>query len=212
MSRTFDIENRDYYEEGEIIFWKKQATINPGLTVLVGCNGTGKSTLLHHVIKAQLEENEIKYISFDNLIDGGSHARERAGFYGDIEFLGTSLCSSEGENIVMNMGNIAQRVGTHLRKNRNEKELWILLDAVDSGLSVDNIIDLKDLFSLIIDDNKNKDVYIVISANEYELARGEQCFDVYLSKYITFKDYEDYRNFIIKSRERKDKRYKKTKE
>lgn len=208
MSRTFEIPNRDYHNEGEIIFWKKQATINPGVTVLVGCNGSGKSTLIN-IIKSELEQNEIKYISFNNLTDGGSNARQKAGFYGDYQFMAISLCSSEGENIVLNMGNVVERIGSHIRKNRNEKELWILLDAIDSGLSIDNIIDIKNLFELIIDTNKDKDVYIVISANEYELAREEQCFDVYLSKYITFKDYEDYRNFIIKTRERKDKRYKK---
>lgn len=203
MSRTFKIPSRDYYNEGEIIFLKKQATIKQGLTVLVGYNGAGKSTLLQ-ILKSELDENEVKYISFDNVIDSGSRSRERAGFYGDVQFIATSLCSSEGENIILNMGNVAHRIATHIRKNENEKELWILLDAVDSGLSIDNVIDLKDLFSLIIDDNKNKDIYIIISANEYELAREEQCFDV--CNYITFKDYVDYRNFIIKSRKRKDER------
>ena len=50
------------------------------------------------------------------------------------------------------------------------------------------------------------EIYIVISAIEYELCRGEQCFDVYNGKYITFKDYEDYREFILKNREWKENR------
>jgi len=52
---------------------------------------------------------------------------------------------------------------------------------------------------------------IVISANEYELANGEQCFDVNLGKYLTFDDYESYKKFILKSRKLKDKRYDKPK-
>lgn len=207
MSRTFTIENRDYYEEKQYIFRRKQATIEPGVTVLVGCNGTGKTTLID-IIKRQLEDHEIKYISYNNLRDGGTTAREKAMMRDDYEFVTASMCSSEGENISLNLGRTAIKIGNYIRSHIFEKELWVLLDAVDSGLSIDNIIELKGLFDLIIKDNKNKDIYIVISANEYELAREEQCFDVYNSSYITFKDYEDYRKFIIKSRERKDKRYK----
>ena len=85
--------------------------------------------------------------------------------------------------------------------------MWIFFDAIDSGLSVDNVVDVKEcLFKTIFDDNPNTDVYIIVSANEYELARDESCFDVYNGKYIKFKDYEDYRNFILKTRKIKDKR------
>ena len=39
------------------------------------------------------------------------------------------------------------------------------------------------------------------------MTKNEQCLDVYTGNYKTFKDYEDYYKFIMKSRERKDKRY-----
>lgn len=207
MSREFKIE-KDYWNDNDILFKKSKIKFDPGLTVLVGCNGSGKSTILLH-LKSKLENKGIKYISFNNLTDGGDYARSKASFYGDLEFLSTSICSSEGENIIMNLRDIASRIGTISRKYDNIKELWILLDAIDSGLSIDNIIQVKDLFDLVIEDNKQRgtDIYIIASANEYELARGEQCFDVTNCKYITFKDYEDYRNFIIKSAEYKEKRY-----
>lgn len=206
MCRTFKI-TKDYYNEDEILYKKDEFTINPNVTVLVGCNGSGKSTMLQE-IKRQLKKEKIPCIYFDNLSSGGANARSKAGFYGNMNFLATAICSSEGENIMMNTGTLATKIGTIARKYRDDKELWVLLDAIDSGLSVDNILDIKDLFDLVIEDNKNRDVYIIISANEYELARNEQCFDVYNCKYITFKDYEDYRNFIIKSREIKNNRYK----
>ena len=50
------------------------------------------------------------------------------------------------------------------------------------------------------------DIYIIISANAYEMCRGEKCFDTYLCKYVNINSYEEYRDFIIKSREKKDKR------
>ena len=88
-------------------------------------------------------------------------------------------------------------------------ERWILLDAVDSGLSVDNIVDIKEgLFKTILEYNYGNEIYMVISANEYEMARGEQCFDVYNGKYITFKNYEEYRSMILESKKWKEERVK----
>ena len=57
--------------------------------------------------------------------------------------------------------------------------------------------------------DKGYELYIIVSANEYELANGEECFDVMNGKYIRFTDYDDFKKFIIRSREKKDKRYKK---
>ena len=92
-------------------------------------------------------------------------------------------------------------------ESNRSKERWILFDAVDSGLSVDNIVDLKEgLFRTILENEKEKDVYIIVSANEYEMANNESCFDVYHGEYVTFKDYDAYRDFILKSREWKESR------
>lgn len=91
----------------------------------------------------------------------------------------------------------------------------MLFDAVDSGYSIDNIVELKtDLFQTIIQDCKkrNIEVYIVISANSYEMASGEQCLDVWSGKYIIFENYEDYRRYILKTRARKNNRIYKEKE
>ena len=38
------------------------------------------------------------------------------------------------------------------------------------------------------------------------MARDEQCFDVYNGKYVKFTDYEEYRDFILQSREWKNQR------
>lgn len=203
--RKFVID-KDYKGVGCDIYKKKNIEINTGVTVLVGCNGMGKTTLIHQ-LKRQLEKKDIPVISFDNLHDGGGHARSKAGFYGDWEFLSASMQSSEGENIVLNLGQMASQIGQFARTNRGTPEMWIFFDAIDSGLSVDNVVDVKELlFKTILEDSPNTDVYIIVSANEYELARDENCFDVYNGKYIKFKDYEDYRNFILKTREIKDKR------
>ena len=210
MSREFKLEKR-YYGENYDLYKKKTITINEGLTVLVGCNGSGKSTMLHQ-IEEQLKKENIPVMSFDNLKDGGSRAISSAGFFNDFDFMATALASSEGENIVLNIGKLASCLRAFIKRGeiagrkdsfmngilkamREENgeeikeipnERWLLLDAVDSGLSVDNIVEIKEgLFKTILEDAGDCKVYILISANEYELARKENCFDVYNGKYLT---------------------------
>lgn len=181
--------------------------INSGVTVLVGCNGAGKSTLIQMLMQS-LRKDNIPYLSFNNLTEGGDHARSKAGFYNDFEFLATSICSSEGENIIMNMGNYAREIGHLCRSKPEAKELWFFFDAVDSGLSVDNIVELKqDLFQLVQETNPGKDIYIIVSANEYEMARDESCLDVRTGEHVHFSSYEDFREFILESRKLKDRRH-----
>ena len=234
MNRKINIINKGYYDENEVLYKKKSIEIKPGVTVLTGCNGIGKTTLLHQ-IKSFLKKENIPCLMFDNLKDGGQNSISYHASLDDFAFAATAMCSSEGENILMNIGNLAARLNKFVRtgdsskndrydklskaieklvnkdSDKEEKEIpnerWILLDAIDSGFSVDNIVDLKeDLFKTILEYNFGNEIYIIVSANEYELCRGEQCFDVYNGKYTTFKDYEDYRDFILKSREWKEKR------
>lgn len=210
MSRKINLQ-KDPYGNNYDIFQKASVTIKTGVTVLVGCNGIGKSTLLHN-IKEELKKKKISCIIFNNLTDGGSYARNRAGFFGDINFLGTSLLSSEGENIMMNIGTVAGKIGTFIRKNPDSKELWILLDAADSGLSIDNVINIKEqLFNTILSDSRNKDrdIYIIVSANEYEMACGEQCLDICNLKYVNIDNYDLFKELILQSRKQKELRYKK---
>lgn len=207
MSRTFKI-YKDPYGTGSNMYSKSKVEIQPGVTVLVGTNGAGKTSLLRN-IQRELEEDSIPNVYFDNLNDGGANARARAGFYGEFDILAASVCSSEGENIVINMGKIAAKIGRAVQIYHDAKEIWLLLDAVDSGLSVDNVVDIKQyLFETMLNDErlKNTEVYILVSANEYEMARGENCLDVQHLRYCKFKTYESYRKYILKSKDLKNKR------
>ena len=85
-----------------------------------------------------------------------------------------------------------------------------MFDAIDSGYSIDNIVELKrDLLQTILKDcaRRNQTVYIIISANSYEMVAGESCLDVWSGDYISFDNYDEYKKYIIKTRTRKDKRY-----
>ena len=208
MSRTFNI-IRDYHEEGYNIFKKKTCTFESGVTVLVGCNGSGKSTLLQQ-IEYSLRKEKIPYTFHDANKDDVRMKRDEALFYSDIDFLSISMCSSEGENISNVLYGVIKEMGRLTKQNPDAKELWFLFDALDSGLSIDVIAEIKTgLFQFVIEQNPDKDIYIIVSANGYEFANGEQCYDVANCKEITFKDYDDYRKFILKSKEQKNKRNKK---
>lgn len=220
---------RDSYDAGFSTCRKKQIEIQQGLTVLVGCNGSGKTTLLHN-IKSELKKEDIPVFYYDNEKDGGNNSISESIFYGNLSFTATALCSSEGENISLNLSKIASKLRKFVEtgdngdrfnalaktlalKDDNEEnnvsnERWILLDAMDSGYSIDNVIEMKDFFDLVIKDAKEFgiELYIVISSNEYELAHESKCFDVMEGKYIQFASYEDYKKFILRTREKKDKR------
>jgi len=137
MGRKFKI-IRNYWEKDEILYRKANIEINPGVTVLVGCNGSGKSTLITQ-LKSLLDKEKITYTSFNNLLDGGENARSLAGFCGNFPFLATAVMPSEGENIVMNIGNYAVKIrkAVDLAESKENKEVWIFFDAADSGLSID---------------------------------------------------------------------------
>lgn len=225
---------RDPYDAGFSPTRPTKIELHPGVTVLVGCNGAGKSTLLQN-IKSECEHNNIPYHMFDNLADGGknqifSHllAFGSGDYASDSMSLGVSMLeSSEGEIIKIHLGRLASELRNFIitgeinsRSHRLSKifrtekpelttdDRVLLFDATDSGVSIDAICEIKEFFNSVITESEslNKHVYIVIAANEFELARESDCFDVNAGKYIRFKDYEDYRAFILKSRQNKEKR------
>lgn len=201
---------RDPYNEKEYLFNKGEISISEGITVLVGCNGTGKSTLQQAILR-QLKKEKIPHVYWDNHKDDKDTDAGYLAMQGDYGLLANNFAASEGEQIANKLDRIVAKTGNVVRSLRKEdNQFWLIMDAVDSGYSVDNIVELKDFIKkvLIPDLAKvNKKCYILISANEYEMARNEACFDVYNCEYITFKDYEEYRNFILNSKDIKIKRY-----
>lgn len=206
MGQKLKIDN-DCYGEGIKMYQKGTIEIEPGLTILVGCNGAGKTTLLKQIYK-KIQDKNIPCVMYDNLRDGGVMARSKAVGCGNIAFLSQSFCSSEGENICLNMQVFSNMIYKMFKENPNDQEYWIFADAIDSGLSINNIANLKSgLFEEVLNIHKNKTVYIMVSANSYEMARTQNCFDVISGRYVSIKSYEKYRNVILKSEEKKAQRY-----
>lgn len=227
MSRAIKIW-KDPYDYGFACTPRRQITFQPGLTVLVGCNGSGKTTMIHN-IRERLKNDKIPYLYYSNE-DTSRDDVSSALFGGNMGLASALMSSSEGECIILNIQNAIHRIRKFVetgedntRANRLAKimfskkgeeeektvsnERWILFVAVDSGLSIDHIAMLKeDLFQAILEYNLGKDIYIVVSANTYEMARQERCLDVSTGKQMTIKTYERYRKVVLDSRSLKDKR------
>lgn len=227
---------RNPYDCGFSTTRLKNIIIKSGITILVGCNGAGKTTLIKNITE-QLKKENTPYYVFDNLYSGGKKSISKMVDSNNIEKAALMLSSSEGENITNNICDILEKARCFIKtgdsdvyktnkilkflKNINQdeeepiisNERWFLFDAIDSGYSIDNIVEFKEILNLMILDSKkmNKDLYIIISANSYEMANNENCFDVMSGKYIRFKDYNEYKKFIIKTRKRKEKRYSRNK-
>lgn len=228
---------RDPYESGYNVTVPKKVVLEEGLTVLIGCNGAGKSTFLKNV-EDQAKKEGIPTLFFDQNGEGHRSNSMQSAFYGNNYALAAQMwTASEGECISINVGRIASELREFLRSGETAKERerrrldaafnpervrktvtdkrrFLLLDAIDSGYSIDNVLELKDLIQVIMEDSKEMGVetYVIISANEYELASGERCLDVQRGKYLCMKTYPIYRKFILSSRKRKEERIKKSEE
>ena len=89
---------------------------------------------------------------------------------------------------------------------RDTDHVFLIMDAVDSGFSIDNIINLKAYLNKLIELSKknNKNLYIVVAANSFEFAVDTRSWDVQKSKevFYTENDYVKYRKRIIETRKR----------
>lgn len=202
------------------LYSRKDIGFNPGLTILVGCNGSGKSTLLtllnDQLVPVARKDKSILLLSYDDRgLDGSANLVSKFALFERYDLVSQTMIESEGEKIMHGIcekaGHIGHKIKTKRKlESKDYKEIWVLLDAVGSGLSIDGIISIKeDLVNVVIKDNPNTDVYFIISTNEYEFVNGEEdCIDITTFKHIRFKSYDDYKNYILKTRKKKDKRYK----
>lgn len=195
--------DKNPYDVDENLYSYTKVDFPVGLTVLVGRNGSGKTTLLNYV-ESQCDKevnakNNTTIIKYNNYLDGGSNSLSNALFNDDMSKLANLTMSSEGQRIGINIGDVCQEIGATIHNSQPNSRLVVLFDAVDSGLSIDTIVDLKDVFNMIIEDAsaKNIEVFIIVSANGYELANGSRCLDVSNGEFITFADYDEYKNFIL---------------
>lgn len=194
--------------------------INPGITMLIGPNGSGKTTALSQIrslfstqddlIKKwdKLEINDsIRDLYSSYLYDNVYEETFTKSTWGATEYIdrvAKTFENSEGQNmydyLYYKINEIGQAVTKAIKNNR--KGIFLLFDGLDSGLSLDviNII-RKSVLEFIIETEKkrsNLEVYIICSANSYEFCNNYDCIDVTNQKHITFTNYTDYEKYFVK--------------
>ena len=219
---------RDYYDEGTNIFASSSFTAKPGVTVLIGCNGIGKTTLLT-IIKESCKKKDIPCLYFNGQRETADLV-SNAEFFGDIEMMARGMTSSEGELLNLSLGKYVSQMRSFILKHTgvrkddavptdsqaidednsdSSKEIVFLLDAADSGYSIDNVLELKKIFELAMQDanTHGASLFIIVAANSYEMAHGEQCYNVATGKHVKVRSYERFKKLVIESREIKNARY-----
>lgn len=179
-----------------ILYKNPKFEIPTGITVLVGRNGAGKTTLLRGIVD-YCKKTNIPCFSYDNYSEGSDKAKSFYGAVGDIDSLCSTLFHSEGEQIYYNFCQKMKSIGSFCKEHRGAKEIVLCLDALDSGLDCDGIKQIRDVCNLIVSDNKDSEVYIILSANNYGLIKNQRCLDVYTGKFLTFNNFDNFEKFIL---------------
>lgn len=226
--RIFDIWNRNYYNEDQVLFKGHRLTLYPNKTYcLVGCNGIGKSTILRQMV--QDHDSSLDNTAWDmcqNYQFGdlrGVFSEKKPEDYNEFYFKANRK-TSIGKNLddldIRNMWKNFQSTGEGLSSNYTTifqalvdsfkglkgKTYYILLDDFDVGTSIDVLKDfvrvVKKVEELCIKNNIT--YYMVITANAYELAKNFTCIDCITMEEVKFNSYEEYSDYVIETRKYKD--------
>lgn len=209
MSITITVDTKPFDDELKL-YNRKKFTFQLGINSLVGCNGSGKSTLIDCFLTSYLDKNDIEYYQHNDRRTGGYNYMDKLLFTGDMPGIAQMYMASEGERIVCALDPVFGMLRSRFNKNRG-KPYFLIFDAIDSGMSVDEIIEIREVFLNTIIPNAitefGVDLYIVIAANNYEWCADERIhnIDITNTNEVKFKDYSEYKSFILNSRKYKDK-------
>lgn len=173
----------------------------PGITILVGANGAGKTTLVKRMRDALDREKTPNVALIKDSIDHEIEARYE--FAGDIEALTTRIernRMSEGQGAKSTFAFLLFKIHALMHADAESSERWVFIDGMDSSQSIDQLRDIAGFLDLICEDAP-RDVtpYVIVTTNNFELARGRRCLCVSENVYSTPKTYRDFSATVMRS-------------
>lgn len=207
---TVPIDKYPYYEDQKM-YDTEEIILKPGINSLVGCNGSGKTTFIDEMLQSELKKKQIDYHLYNDRRQGGTGLAEKRMLYDDISGFARMMTASEGERLVEGLADQLDKLRGFFHRNQG-KNFVLIFDAIDSGMSVDEIIEIRDLFlDLVIPDAKQSfdcELYIVVAANNFEWCNSSKInnIDIITGKNLGEMTYDQYVKQIIDSREYKNTR------
>lgn len=191
-------------EEEDILLFKEMKP-HRLLNLLAGANGVGKSTLLKRIKEEKIDiekDGEYEIISYINSENNKRHELIRdENYLEDMLDKWNANNLSEGQSIIYSTMDFFESL-----KNKKEGNYVVLIDEIDSGLSVDNINLLCHLITEILE--KRQDMQFFISINNYHwvyvFKHVISMYDGHLRNLITYEEYweliRDQMNSLYKKR------------
>jgi hypothetical protein len=108
------------------------------------------------------------YIEWNDRRNGGYHLMDKyLNFDDNIQGVAAMALSSEGERIVYALGDIFSKMSSAIRRNSG-KRFVVLFDAIDSGMSVDEIAEIRTIFfDTIFPDAEKHNTELYIYGHHY---------------------------------------------
>lgn len=184
---------RDPHNQGEPLFVRDSVILHPGLTFLVGCNGSGKTAFLKEV------ENGCK-------LQGGFDIY----IYHPIEGVNESV----GEAAAKSFSLFIEDVYAKVKEAPSRSKIVVLADLSEYGITADSISQLKNRISVsILPDAESAQVelYVFVASPDFECLLDQECLDVQTFNRLHFNNYTSYKKYLMNSRKARDTRYKKLK-
>ena len=171
------------------------------ITILVGKNGYGKTSFLYGIEEAFKKDNTVTIVSWSDSKYGRDAGRSILGFHEDYEGLASMAFVSEGQTMMSSFARFfMQRAGGASRRRKpGQDTMFLLVDQLDSGLDSHQIRYIKEVIrNIVIPDMTGQGitVFIIMSANSYELVMGEDCLDPMTRKHLKFKTIQEYMDYI----------------
>ena len=226
---------RDPYDMGFPMFSKEHLDLEENhVYILCGCNGYGKSTLMRCIMEEirypdGTDLNDVYHNPFMALYTQKEKELEkpyilltfdkgnRSGHTEESYLRGAmrDFTSSNGEGIIDRFGDNLVAFKKWLADPscpKEDKTAFFFFDDVDAGTSIDMLLDVKAVIGYMAADCRKAGVFyiFIVPSNAFEMTFGDApgwtCLDAITLKELHFKDYEDYRTYVQKTRKAKDKR------